>query len=130
MIRPKYDLQFRNKITGIWTLSLIFGNLATIKKLRLTVGLPWQWSSSLTLLDAFHRRVGLGIGTSTADTLSLSAVIHLLKTMQAVGYDTALFRSVAILFLFWFGFCHILNLIQHLAFLSFGGGELAIQLRS
>ena len=69
------------------------------------------------MLDAFHRRVGLGIGTSTADTLSLSAVIHLLKTMQAVGYDTALFRSVALLFIFWFGFCHILNLIQHF----FGG---------
>ena len=37
--------------------------------------------------------------------------------MQAVGYDTALFRSVALLFLFWFGFCHILNLIQYF----FGG---------
>ena len=47
-------------------------------------------------LDAFQHRVGdgLGIGTSTADTLSLSAVIHLLlKTMQTDGGDdTAVFR--------------------------------------
>ena len=55
---------------------------------------PWQWNSSLTwCIPAASWRNGLGIGTSTDGTLSLSAVIHLLlKTMQTDGGDdTAVF---------------------------------------